>query len=157
MKTRKWTRSKHFFEVFKFAIVGAINTAIDLAVLNFLILLFHTGKSGFYFGVFKSISFLAALTNSYFLNRAWTFKGSAKKKTHIQIGQFVAVSLIGLGINVAASSIFVNSIRPPGAKFAALWPSVAALFGVAIGLIWNYFGYKFLVFKGEEPELLPPA
>jgi len=149
-------RSKRVTEILKFAIVGAINTAIDLAVLNLLIVLFHTGKSGFYFGVFKAISFLAALTNSYILNRTWTFSGAAKRKTHIQFGQFLVISLIGLGINVSVATAFVSSIRPL-AGLSALWPSVAALVGTAVGLIWNYFGYKYFVFIHEDTELLPPA
>src|SRR5882724_12844167 len=88
MKTRKWMKSKHLSQVLKFIVVGILNTAIDLAVLNFLILVFHTGKTGLTYSIFKAISFLAALANSYLMNRSWTFIDALKKQAHIEFGQF---------------------------------------------------------------------
>ena len=155
--SKSGTNSEHLFEILKFIAVGAINTVIDLAVLNFLIAIFHTGRSGASFGLFKSISFLAALVNSYILNRAWTFAGAAaQKRRHIEFGQFLAVSLIGLAVNVAAATAFVSAVHPV-ASLERFWPSIAALVGTAFGLIWNYIGYKYFVFVKKDTELLPPA
>ena len=55
----------------RFVIVGIVNTAVDLGVLNALILLSGTGHSGFSYSVLKTISFTVALANSYYLNRTW--------------------------------------------------------------------------------------
>ena len=61
----------------KFMLVGTLNTFIDLWVLNFL-MVFSGITSGWYFSLFKAISFSSAATNSYFWNKFWTF---GKKET----------------------------------------------------------------------------
>jgi len=156
MKMKKWTSSKQFQQIIKFVVVGVINTAIDLAVLNLLIYFSHTGRSGLTYSFFKGISFLVALFNSYLMNRAWTFSGSRKKGIHIEFSQFLIISLIGFGINVAVASVFVTYVHPLN-RFLGIWPSVGALIGTVFGLIWNYIGYKYFVFIKEDSELLPPA
>ena len=64
---------KEFFhKAIKFLMVGILNTGIDFFIFNTFIAL--TGiDSGAWVLAFKSISFLAALINSYELNRLWTF------------------------------------------------------------------------------------
>ena len=150
-------KSKNFSQVLKFIVVGVLNTAIDLAVLNFLIFVFHTGQTGFNYALFKAISFLAALINSYLMNRSWTFTGGGSRNPgYIEFGQFFGISVIGLGINVVAASAFIGLIHPLFG-LSAFWPSIAALAGTAFGLIWNFIGYKYFVFLKEDSELLPPA
>lgn len=60
-----------------FAVVGVINTAVDLTMLNTLIAVSHRGRSGLLYSVFKAISFLVAVLNSYRLNSRWMFRYSA--------------------------------------------------------------------------------
>jgi hypothetical protein len=52
------------YQAAKFFLVGTLNTFIDLGVVNLLIWIFNI-TSGFFYGVFKAISFLTATTNSY--------------------------------------------------------------------------------------------
>src|SRR5437868_14495448 len=85
----------------RFVIVGIVNTAVDLGVLNALILLSGTGHSGFSYSVLKTISFTVALANSYYLNRTWTFKARPVQKSTVRTaGQFVFISVLGAIINV---------------------------------------------------------
>src|SRR3989344_6644799 len=60
----------------KFGIVGGLNGMIDLGILNLLIY-FSGLAAGFWYSVFKSASFIAAVTNSYFWNKYWTFKSES--------------------------------------------------------------------------------
>ena len=61
----------------KFLLVGVLNTGIDFGVLN--LLMFSTGiTSGFYYPIFKAISFICGVINSYIWNKRWTFQKGNK-------------------------------------------------------------------------------
>jgi len=129
----------------KFAIVGGLNAMIDLGILNLLI--YSTGiVSGFYYSIFKSVSFLAAVTNSYFWNKHWTFRAGDAPAT-IEFLKFFLVNLVGFGINVGAASIVVNIIGVPAGISGELWANIGAVSAVFISLFWNFIGMKFIVFK----------
>ena len=91
-------------EIARFAFVGAINTAVDLAVLNTLIATTHRGRAGLLYSLFKAISFLVAVLNSYWMNSRWTFRQTAAQNAAMRVGRFLSVSVLGLAINVATAS-----------------------------------------------------
>jgi putative flippase GtrA len=136
-----------YHQVLRFIAVGVVNTAIDLAVLNVLIAATDRGRSGIVYLLFKAVSFTCATTNSYFLNRHWTFAGaSGGKAVERQALEFAVVSVLGLIVNVTAATSFV-AVVPVLVVSEKLWPSVGALFGTCCSLVTNFFGYKFFVFK----------
>lgn len=140
-------------QVLRFGIVGVTNTGVDLIVLNGLIFSTGLGQQGIYYTIFKAISFLVAATNSYFLNKHWTFAGSDGGNATRQFQQFVAITIVGWLINVGVASFVVNIIQPTidlnqfAEGMNKLWPSIGALFGTAFGLVWNFLGYKLIVFR----------
>lgn len=138
-------RLRKFAQFGRFAMVGLLNTVIDLGVLNALMLL--TGiASGIYFTVFKSISFLVAMTNSYIWNKRWTFK-NLKPISLKEYLRFSLVSMVGMIINVTTASLVVNVITPLQGIEPKLWANIGALLAVGVTLIWNFFGYRNIVFK----------
>jgi len=141
-------------EVRRFGVVGLVNTAVDLVVLNALILFTHMGRNGIWFSIFKAISFLVAVLNSYFINHSWTFGRSGGERSMSQAGQFLAVSLVGAVINVSSAS-YVATFISPIRGIERYWPSIAALAGTASGLIFNFLGYKHIVFSPRR--LFPSA
>lgn len=135
-----------FYQFFKFAVVGVINTLVDFGVLNLLII--SSGhSSGIYYSVFKGLSFTAAVINSYFWNRFWTFKDRQEKNPAAQFGKFILISIIGFGINVGTASLIVNVIGPQFGIRPAIWANVGALLAIAVSWVWNFSGYKFWAFK----------
>ncbi len=133
------------FQLLSFAIVGAINTAIDFFVLN--LLMWITGMaSGVEYSIFKSISFLVAVTNSYFMNKYWTF-GNHEKSTRKELVQFFAVSVIGLFINVGGASLVINLYPTSSGLSLPVIGNIGALAGTLLGLVWNFIGYKLIVFR----------
>lgn len=137
----------------KFILVGTLNTLIDLGVLNLLI--FTSGiSSGFGYSAFKGISFIAAVINSYFLNKFWTFKALKTERAKEEFAQFFIVSMIGFGINVGVASLVVNMI---GAQFGItpkIWANIGAITATLVGMTWNFLGYKFIVFKNAKSSSL---
>ncbi len=136
----------------RFGLIGGLNTGVDLIILNILMFSFSIFE-GTGYSVFKATSFCFAATLSYFLNKYWAFKDSSEDHKAIQFSQFFAVSVVGAIINVSIATLIVTFIKPAlGGELIIpindqLWGTIGALGGTAIGLIWNFLGYKLLVFK----------
>ena len=134
------------FQLFKFTLTGSLNTFIDFAVLNLLMQTLQVA-SGWYFSFFKLISFSCAAVNSYFWNKFWTFKKKETKVGTKEFSQFYLITGISLLINVGIASLIVNVMGPQFSLSETLWANVGALGGVLGAFIWNFLGYKFIVFK----------
>ncbi len=134
------------YQFAKFGLVGALNTFIDFGILNGLILLTSIA-GGFYYSVFKGISFLFAAVNSYFWNKHWTFKKKDKIFASGEFAKFLAVTFVGFLLNVGAATLVVNTIGPQYGIGDKLWANIGAFIAVFVGLTWNFVGSKFIVFK----------
>lgn len=147
----KWLPA--LFQFAKFAAVGALNFAIDFGVLNILIML--TGvTAGLAFVIFKAISVVLAVVNSYFWNKFWVFQDGQAQGIVREFATFVAVSLVGIGVNTGTAHFVVNIIGPRFDIGPTVWANIGAAISVVITLFWNFFGYKFFVFKkpAEPPQ-----
>jgi len=140
-------RNKSFMQIGKFALVGGVNFLLDLGVLNLLI--FLTGfASGWFYSIFKGVSFIVAVINSYLLNKFWTFSDQKQdKKIGKEFLSFIVISLIGLFINNIVASFLVNYVGPQAGISENLWANIGAITASFIGMFWNFVGYKFIVFK----------
>ena len=139
------------FQAAKFALVGVLNTMIDLGVLN--VLMFASGiAGGLYFSLFKAVSFLLGVTNSYFWNKFWTFK-SKKEVRAIEFIEFVAIAGVGFIINVGVASFIVNTIEPQFGMGERVWANAGAIMAALSGMSWNFLGYKYIVFRKKDKKL----
>jgi len=130
----------------RFIAVGLVNTAIDFAVLNLL-----SWTTGIYSGsgiiLLNSVAFTAAVVNSYFMNKYWTFGVRDGVKTS-EVSKFLGVSLVGLGINTSlVYGITTLIVLPLPQVGPALWENFAKAVATGASLIWNFIGYKLFVFK----------
>jgi putative flippase GtrA len=130
------------WQLAKFGLIGVLNTAIDFGILNLM-----SGMAGVTSGVglipIKAISFSIALINSYFWNKGWVFEG--KKKANPLT--FAIVSTLGLIINVGTIYILTTIIGAPGNMSPALWLNIANVGATGLSMVWNYLGYRLVVFK----------
>jgi putative flippase GtrA len=137
-------------QFFRFAVVGVANTIVDLAVLNLLIAATDTGRTGAMFAFFKTVAFVCAVTNSYLMNRSWTFHRVKTKSKVLESSQFLVVNLLGLLVNVGTSWYAATYTHPIAGINPKWWPSLAALVGTAFSLGFNFVGYKFWVFAHRK-------
>lgn len=147
-----------FHKLLKFLIVGVLNTGIDFFIFNTLIALTAI-ETGAFITVFKSISFVCALFNSYELNRLWTFDGEASDgRSKQEFMRFAAITIIGFLINVGITSLIIATIRPAFGFSQVRWDNVAAAAATGLNLLWNFAGYKAFVFKskGRASDLTSP-
>jgi putative flippase GtrA len=133
------------FQLFKFVLIGSLNTFIDFSVLNFLMALFQI-TGGIYFTAFKAISFTFSAINSYFWNKFWTFEKKQVKKTTREFAQFYLITFISLTLNVSIATLIV-AMGPQWGLTEAIWANIGAFGGVLIAFTFNFLGYKFIVFK----------
>ena len=143
----------------KFFVTGVLNVLIDFGVLTLLtifikkyfqiesvdILLAVGVLVVTVYSLYKAASFTVANINSYFWNKYWTFEKSGREKT--EFVQFFIVSIVGFIINVAVASFVFKYIHPLGGMNYEQWGLIGAAAGSIVGLVWNFLGYKFLVFK----------
>lgn len=135
----------------KFVVVGAVNTLIDLGLLNLLL-----AAAGVIilplFAVFKALSFSAAVVHSFLWNRNWSFalpqlRGLRNHKSlGSQFGLFLLATLMGLALDTGVATLLVF-LGPPVALLSPLqWANIAAVLALAVSTLWNFCAYRFVVF-----------
>lgn len=142
---------KIVFQFTKFVLVGGLNTLIDFGMLNLLMWSTDIYKGSLIIGL-NAVSFLTAVTNSYLWNKFWTFKEDREaqvKKESVgkEFSQFVVVSLIGISLNTAIVYLITTFVNPIFGLSPVLWANLAKVIATLISLIWNFLGYKFIVFR----------
>lgn len=119
-------------EFIKFSFVGVLNTGVDVAV--FFLLTWITVP----YITAQVISYSCGATNSYLLNKLWTFR-SGSGLSFAEILRFVIVNLLSLGISVAVLWLLHDTagLNLPISKAGATVSSLAA----------NFLGNKLWVFR----------
>lgn len=117
----------------KFGIVGVINTILDYALYTLFVTIFDV-----HYLIANVLSFSIAVTNSFLLNRKWTFRQSGTNWRHEAL-KYAMVYASGLGIGEAMLYVFVGRMH--------LHELVGKAMIVAIVLFWNYVGIRFWAFR----------
>jgi putative flippase GtrA len=119
----------------RFALIGVVNTLIHYGVfmLLYAIGLFHLLAS--------VTGFLCAVTNSFIMNKRWTFKtqGTSRKQ---EFTKFFLVNLVSLGVNVVSMLVFIEVLN--------VAPPLAQLLTIGLTLVVNFTGTKYWVFKRDN-------
>ncbi|MCG8691788.1 MAG: GtrA family protein [Minwuiales bacterium] len=119
----------------KFAIVGAINTGIDVGVFS---LLYFWAELPVL--VANTLGYSVAVANSFLMNKYWTFSESRNHgQLHHQFAKFLVLNLVGLGISNAVVWLLEGVIHVLAAKGMA----VVATF------VWNYWTSRRFVYTSQ--------
>jgi len=133
-------------QVGKFVSVGISNTTIDFGV--FSLLKIATGATmGLPIIIVNVLAFGLAILNSYLWNKFWTFKKTDTEKVRKEAIQFFVVSMVGVAINTAIVYIGTTWVGPQFGINEKLWATLTKIGATPATLIWNFMGYKFIVFK----------
>jgi len=133
------------YQLAKFCLVGALATVLDIGALS--IFMEVSGRSaGWHFSLYKAISFVIATTGKYFIDKFWAFEKKERKEMGIEFSKFFTVTIIGMGLNVLVAS-FMVALGPHFSLSSEAWGKFAGLVAVLVVFIWNFLGYKFIVFK----------
>ena len=120
----------------KFCIIGATSTLIDFAISYTLT--YHYGLNQ---TLAKSISFVFSVSNGFFWNSRWTFRGLGSGRLHEMYTKFIAINIVGLILNLTIFKLvqvpfagrFFKQGTPPKPVFYLAF--AVATFFVAF---WNF-------------------
>ena len=120
----------------KFAVVGAVGYAINLAVYHTLL------HHGLHYLAAATVSFLVAVTSNYTWNRLWTFRA---QRGHIGIQgmRFFLVSVAALGANLVILDLLV--------KVGGLDKFLANAIAIVLVMPLNFVGNKLWSFRNRRP------
>jgi putative flippase GtrA len=136
------------YQFLRFAVVGAINTGIDFGILNILSRITGITEGSGIIPI-KGGAFLVANVNSYLLNKRWTFKDNTQGDSGRKFSVYLSVSIVGAILNISTVYLITNYVDPMFGLSAALWLNAANLVATGVSLVWNFIGYKLIVFRGK--------
>ncbi|MEK8126500.1 GtrA family protein [Paenibacillus filicis] len=126
--------------VFRFLLVGLLNTAIGLSVMLGLL---HLAGLDYWTSTLLGTAVGACV--SYLLNRTFTFKSQASYKSSLV--KFILVLACCYLVAYASSSLFTNVLR----EFVPILSedmshTVAVVLGNGLYTVLNYVGQRYVVF-----------
>lgn len=137
-------------EVLKFGLVGALAYLVDVGLFNLL----RYGGSGVLQDkplTAKVVSVSVATCVAWAGNRLWTFRHRRTDRPGLELVQFAAINLVGMGIALAclAVSHYVLDLRSPLADNVS-----ANGIGLVLGTLFRFYAYRTFVFT-RPPERMP--
>ena len=121
----------------RFSLVGAVGFAVDGGLLQLLVSACEWGPIAA-----RLLSFPAAVLATWWLNRSITFREQDGGGLLASLGRYVAVSLLGTGVNFGIYGALVL-----GAATMAANPIVPFAIASGIALAFNYLGSKHFAFR----------
>lgn len=121
----------------KFGMVGVVGLVVDVTILYAIL---STGMLGPYAS--RMISFLAAVSTTWALNRIFTFRGDHDGTLIGQWAKFLAANAFGGALNYATYAALVA-----GTAVVAEHPFLGVAIGSVVGMFLNFTASKKLVFR----------
>jgi putative flippase GtrA len=120
------------FKFLKFGVVGFSGLLVDFGFTYLFKEIFKFQKY-----LANAIGFMIAASTNYYLNRIWTFQ-STNPEIAIEYGEFILISLIGLGINTFILWFIIKRFK---INFY-----IAKAFAIGVVTIWNFLANALITF-----------
>jgi len=131
-------RERFLGQFVRFAMVGALNTLVDLAAFYLLGLI-----PGMPDVAAKAVSYALGICNSFLWNKYWTFSAGKSERGFREFLVFVTVNLPPLIINVVVFTILGIWIND-GDFFTRMGKAISS---AVVSVAWNFMGSRYLAFR----------
>lgn len=122
----------------KFAVVGAVGFIINTITLELFV------ASGFHPAVGSALGAELAIVSNFLLNNSWTFRH--RKITGLRkIGKFFQFNLTSVGAILLQAGTVAFGVWIFGRTSYRIY----YIFGVGLGMLWNYTMYKKVIWKKQ--------
>jgi putative flippase GtrA len=125
-------RPQNWFQLVRFAAVGASGYVVNLAVFTVCVHVFSID-----YRVAALIAFLVAVTNNFVWNRHWTFDARHGHAGH-QSAKFFAVSVAAFCFNLVVLQLLVGSAGLAEVPSQAIAIAVATPISFAGNKLWSF-------------------
>ena len=130
---------KAYARIIRFIISGGTGAVVNLSVLYVLVHYFS------WYPVWGSVgSFVCAFFVSFTLQKLWTYKNYNKEESGKQMGVYLGVQLINLGINTGLMYLLV--------EYTPLHYLAAQIVTSGLIAVESFFLYKHIVFREAPVE-----
>lgn len=129
-------------KLLRFALVGGINTAIDIG------LLFGLTALGVPKLAANTVSTGLAFIFSFFANKSYTFRAQGNMRRQLIL--FVIITLAGLWGLQNAVIFCISPILASVIHAESLVLLLAKIIATGVSLVWNYYLYDRVVFRTTE-------
>jgi putative flippase GtrA len=136
------------YQFAKFIMIGAFFALFDLVILNGLMAYFGIKiDQVIKYSIFIAVSFIITTSIKYFVDKYWAFEKKEGGSTHTEFGKFFIVTIISLVLQLGIASYIFAEVMAPAGVPVMIWANIGKILGIAVASIWNFVGYKFIVFK----------
>ncbi|MBO4710838.1 GtrA family protein [bacterium] len=139
------------FEFIRFAVTGTLGVITDETIFIIMKYVTNAQPDSFMLFILPVFGYAAAVIQNYLINHYWSFrpKTAGRHASFKSFLNFLVISLISL-----VPRQIVYWLMPHIFTNGTMAPTIANLFGIMAGMITNYIGCKFIVFrfKDEEPK-----
>ncbi len=127
-------------ESLAFLVVGAVGFAIDAGILA---VFFHVFDWGHYAS--RLVSFAAAVTVTWLLNRIWTFAHRATDRPLKEYVTYLLVQTLGSVLNLGIYAVCITS-----SEVMHRYPVLALACGAFVAMIFNFVFSRHFAFTGRD-------
>jgi putative flippase GtrA len=128
----------------RYALVGILNTLVDLAVLNLLFWMFSPGHSAGIAAI-NALSYGCGMVNSYLWNSRWTFASPQWRSANV-MARFASVMVLAWAVNTATVVAAHAMLTPALSDSAAV--NLAKLVATVASFVVGFLLCRWWVFKG---------
>ena len=138
---KEFIKKLYNWSLFRFALVGAVNTLVGAGVMFALYNLAHCS-----YWLSSAANYVVGSVLSYFLNKYFTFK-SREKSPHEVLLFALNIAVCYLAAYGAAKPMMLQLLADAS---PALRDNVAMLVGMVLFTLLNYLGQRLLVFRKKS-------
>ena len=132
-------REQAIGEFARFGVIGVIGFIVDASILKLVVALFNVDL---YSG--RLVSYLAAATGNWMLNRRFTFKQASPASPFRQWLKYIGANGLGFLANYSTYAALITYV-----EIAKTYPVLGVAAGSIAGLSFNFTVNKFWVFRAH--------
>lgn len=148
--SRRSHLGKQLRQMFRFGLVGGVNTLVDLLVLNALLLLFPTTNTLTLLS-YNSLAYSIGAINSFLLNKYWTF-GHRQPVMWKEVIRFVVTTLCSIALSNTIIWLASKMLHPLHVS-PLLWANASKVFAIFGTVFVSYLGMRLWVFVKKTPGM----